>query len=625
MITKLLRLGAAALFLTGTNLLPGAIAPAENVLPPDTLAFFTVPDCAGFRATANQSPQMMFWNDPAMKPFHDKFMARWNEKFVGPLERDLGIRAADFLDLPQGQFTLAVTVNDAAGHDDDPPGFLLLLDAKDKGDLLKSTLAALTKKWNTAGRPLRTEKINGLAFTVVPLNSNDFSGILPKRAPVTEIGKKPALEKSRELYFTQFESLLVAGNSPKAVEAVAAHLTGGNAPTLAADATFGAEQPAQFRDAPLYYGWFNGSRFCAIVTQSQKDADNGATPSLAAGYSAAKIITATGLGGLKSASFAMRETHDGSALTLHLTAPEAQRQGLLKILAIAAKDASAPAFVPAGVAKYSRLRLDGKQTWAELQKMVAAISPGGLASLNAVIDMANTFAQQKNPEFDLRTALFGNLGDDFISYQKSASGDVPDALAKPSTLFLLAVANPDQTIEAIKTVAGMIAPGAPAEPREFLGHKIHTLALRATRNAATGATSAHSLYVSASGGYLAMSSDPAILEEYLRSADGKVKPLAETAGLADAAQHVGGTGGGLFGYQNTRETVRDTFKLLKNGAALDSTLRMFPAGLREIADFTLLPEFDPVAKYFYFSVFAGNANADGMTLKVFSPRPPALN
>jgi hypothetical protein len=143
----------------------------------------------------------MFWNDAAMKPFHDKLMAKFNEKFVAPLERDLGLKVADFLALPQGQFTLAVTVNGSTGHDDVPPGLILLLDAKDKGELLKTNLAALTKKWADAGRKLRTEKIHGLAFTVVPLNSNDFSGILPEKAPVTEIGKEPKPEKvTRNLF-----------------------------------------------------------------------------------------------------------------------------------------------------------------------------------------------------------------------------------------------------------------------------------------------------------------------------------------------------------------------------------------------------------------------------------------
>ena len=53
-----------------------------------------------------------------MKPFHDNFMAKWNAKFVAPLERDLGVKLADFADLPQGQFTFAVTQNGWNGSDD---------------------------------------------------------------------------------------------------------------------------------------------------------------------------------------------------------------------------------------------------------------------------------------------------------------------------------------------------------------------------------------------------------------------------------------------------------------------------------------------------------------------------
>jgi len=39
----------------------------------------------------------------------------------------------------------------------------------------------------------------------------------------------------------------------------------------------------------------------------------------------------------------------------------------------------------------------------------------------------------------------------------------------------------------------------------------------------------------------------------------------------------------------------------------------------------LQPEYEKVQKYFYVSVFSGSANADGLTLKVFTPRPPQLN
>jgi hypothetical protein len=627
MTTNFLRLASVAFLLATTSLLRAAIAPVENLLPADTLAFFTVPDCAAVRVAAKQSPGWLFWGDPAMKPFHDKFVSKWNDQFIAPLERDLAVKVTDFMDLPQGQLTLAVTINGSNGHDDIPPGLLLLLDAKDKSDALKTNLTALVKKWTAAGRALRTETIHGLAFTVVPLSSNDFAGILPKKSPVSEIGKEPKPEaKPGEIYFTQFESLLVVGNSAKVIEPVAAHLTGGSAPAIADNAIFAADKLAQFRDHPEYYGWFNGKGFFDLLAQLPADGSGADATSLMSSLSAAKIFGALGLNTLKSASFTLRENHDGSALTLHLTAPEADRAGLLKILALPAKDAGVPAFVPADAVKFSRTRLDGKQTWAELQKMIAAITPNGQASLNAVINIANSIGQGKTPGFDIRTDLFGNLNDDIISWQKPVAGNSLAELANPPTIFLVAVANPDATINAIKTIAGMSQPqDASATPRDFLGRKIHSIALKPVQTAVSGTPQPRALYLSASGGYLALSTDVAIVEEYLRSADGSAKPLRENTGLNDARQQLGGSGGGLFGYENQRETMRGTFKALKNTIAADTTLKMFPPAFRAWLDFSLLPEYDAVAKYFYISTFAGSANADGLTFKVFTPRPPTLN
>ena len=250
MTTKILRLAIVGAFLTTTAIVRAAIAPAENLLPADTIAFFTVPDCAALRVGAKTSPQLMFWNDPAMKPFHDKFMGKLTEKFLAPLEKDLGLKVDDFADLPQGQFTFAVTVNGSNGHDDIPPGLLLLLDTRDKSAQLKTNLAALTKKMTDNGRTLRTVKIRSLPFTVVTLASNDLNNLFGNRPQVTEIGKEAKPEKPVDIYFTQFESLLIAANSETLAEAVVAHLTGGSAPALADDAVdahlLAAKQAAGF-------------------------------------------------------------------------------------------------------------------------------------------------------------------------------------------------------------------------------------------------------------------------------------------------------------------------------------------------------------------------------------------
>jgi hypothetical protein len=71
--------------------------------------------------------------------------------------------------------------------------------------------------------------------------------------------------------------------------------------------------------------------------------------------------------------------------------------------------------------------------------------------------------------------------------------------------------------------------------------------------------------------------------------------------------------------------MRAAFKLIKISSAGDSALKALPPAFRDWADFSLLPDYDAVSKYFYLSVFGGSANADGLTLKVYAPRPPQLN
>jgi hypothetical protein len=321
----------------------------------------------------------------------------------------------------------------------------------------------------------------------------------------------------------------------------------------------------------------------------------------------------------------VRETPEGSGITLHLTVPEGTRNGLLKMLALAPKDAGIPAFVPADAIKFSRFRLDGKQTWAELQKMVSAISPQYLAYLNSAIDMANTMAQQKDPGFDLRNNLFGNLGDDIITYGKAPTGDALADFASPPAIYLVGVANPDQVISSIKNIASLAAPqDAATAPRDFLGHKIYTVKLPPKRVPGETEPQPDFLYLSASSSYLALSKNTSILEEYLRNPEAK-NALRETPGIADAASHVGGMGGGWFSYENQRETVRAAFKLFQSSAADNSAMNMFPSALRDWTDFSLLPDYDAVSKYFYLSVMGGNASADGLTWKIFAPRPPQLN
>src|SRR5207248_1578244 len=111
------------------------------------------------------------------------------------------------------------------------------------------------------------------------------------------------------------------------------------------------------------------------------------------------------------------------------------------------------------------------------------------------------------------------------------------------SIYLLGSPNAEKLAAAIRVGVSSFSP-SPLKDREFLGRKIFSLP--PSGPVATGG----GFHFAASGGYVALSGDVGILEEFLRSNETKAKPLGETAGLNLAAQKVGGMGTGLFGFNN---------------------------------------------------------------------------
>ncbi len=638
MIRKLCRRAAgmffaATLFLTFSSV-RAAIPPAENLLPSDTLFVFTVPDFAALRADARQSPQWQFWNDPTMELFHNKFVSKMNDAIIGPLETDLGVKWADFEDLPQGQLTFAVTQNGWNGGGDKSPGIILLLDAKGKSEQLKTNLAALQKKWTDDGKTIRTQTIRGVPFSVVMISSNDIppsvTNIFPARPQVQELGRTPPPERPHELLVGQFDSLLIVGNATDVVDPIVAHLTGSEMPALSDGPAFAADKLARFGDSPLYYGWLDAKAFFGILASIQPPAPNPEAPTVMPQVPWNKVIAALGLTAVNSVSIVYRDTQEGAQLNFFIAEPASARQGIFKMLALEHETAIPPAFVPADVTKFVRCRVDGQQAWQTLQDILDNVSPSVKVGVDAAIDMANVNAQQKEPGFDIRKNLFENLGDDFIRYQKPPDG-TGDANGAPS-LFLFSVQNGDRAVASITTLMSMLPTEQKAPPpRNFQGFKIYSIPL--SRGGMPGMagtpTPQNFLYCATSDGYVALTTDISMMEEFLRSAANRPKPLSGLPGLVDAAQHVGGGGNGMFGYENQREMLRPVFKTLQaetsGDPAATGVMPLLPKQFRDWMDFSLLPDYDSVSKYFYFSVYAGSATVDGISIKTFAPRPPGLD
>ena len=615
------------------------VPPVEKLLPDDTLLVLTTPDFTKMRDIYHTSPQTQFWNDPAMRPFKEKFLTKMHEDLIQPLEHDMGIDFSDYTNLPQGQITFAITQNGWPAEEGQQPGMLFLMDTKDKSGQLKKNLVDLRKKWVDAGKTVRTEKIRNTEFSVIPISDKDIPKTLRKFSNSNSSSDNDSDSDNKDtfsstnapsnLYVGQNESLLILGTSAKPIEKVLVHLTGGQMPSLGDLAVYDANRLAMFRYAP-FYGWANAKSFLDLLTQKQGK-DNPEDPF--AMLNPVKILTAAGFTSLKTFAFSVQVANDGSTVQMFASMPESSRQGIFTVFPGQSKDSSPPSFVPGDAVKFQRWRVDGQKAWTTLQKVLTDISPQAKAGINFMIDTANTAAKEKDPDFDMNKNFFGNLGDDVMSYQKAPHGT--DLNSAPS-IFLVGSPNPDQLVSAFKFLLVLANPQSmtPKE-REFLGRKIYTVELGGLPGSALAGqpSRTRSLSYVAGSSYVAISSEDSLLEEYLRSSDSTQKTLRETPGLTDAVSKVNGTSAGVFGYENQIETTRAVFETLKtNSSTSFGTTSPVPGigalpnaeGIRSWMDFSLLPPFDKVSKYFGFSVYTISGNSDGITFKMFAPVPGAL-
>lgn len=596
----------AALLVSLAAAVSAAVPPAEKLLPPDTFVVLTIPDWDKSFAAAKDFSLAQLWRDPAMRPFVEKFQEKFRG-MVGEEDKNFERDWQEFKPLIGGQITLGVLPGDGQGEVGSGPDLVFLLDVKDKEKQLRAFIERCEKRDADDGRTIQRETVRGVKF----------ARTLPK-APLKQDDDAPAKKKSQP-YVGQSGSLLLFSESTKALEKVLARQDGAGA-GLDEDPAFERARNTVGRDAQAF-GWVNVKALAGVLGKLPVGGPDG-NP---LGITPARVLDALGLGGLDGLVFAARQSGEGTHLEAFAQSPQARRKGLLGILTPEVKEAGPLPFVGGDAAKFTRIRLDGQKAWAALERMVTDLNPqvAGMMTL-----MLESVGKDKDPNFDVRKQVIGNLGADFITIQKAPRAAAIADLSTPPSLFLIGSPRPEALLQALRTVSPL-----PPTEREFLGRKIYSLQLMPGMGAVGGQKG--NLNLSTTGGYLAVSMDAAMLEEVLRNTEGQGKPLSDVPGLADAAQKVGGFNTGWFAYENQAETLRLMLETLKKDpAALDKmfaspvpTPGATPPNLKpmkDLFDFTLLPPFEAIAKYFGFTVQATSGTPEGISFKAFAPVPPGL-
>jgi hypothetical protein len=640
-VMRLLKLFAVACALSASCVF-AQVPPAEQLLPDDVVGLVTIPEWTKLTAGYGKSAWGQLWNDPAMKPFRDNFTSNFQADFLTPIERQLGVKLADFQELLRGQVTLALT----------PPkegskqfaSALLLVDTRDKSEALTAKLTELRKKWTDAGRDIKTEKIRDVDFSSITFSSADVKGLLQKAFPSAESAEETETTagdaEKIQLKIGQFKSLLLIGQDEKAIEKVLARQGGGLVTPIAEQAGYQKSHALLFRDS-LGHGWLNFKPIYKMILDAAKAEQPEPTPGMPS-LSMEKILPAIGLSSLESLAARISNSPEGSGFDFFASVPEAQREGLFRVFTFEKKDAAPPAFVPADVLKFQRTRLDLGKAWTTIEAMLGKIDPSiaGLVQL-----LLSSAGKEQDPNFDLKKNLFGNLGDDIIQYEKAPKSTKPEDLASAPSLTLIGSPNPTQLLDAMRLLTSLLPPplsSAPLKEREFLGKKIYSITLAppalgddpdAAEGAAAPELPAAALHFAASAGYVAFSSDNALLEDFLRSGETPPKPLRSISGLAESAQKVGGMENGLFTYENQAESLRITMEALKSDPEGFNRAIFFNLSggeeegqslFNRLFNVKLLPNFDRISKYFGVALVGGGSTPEGYMVKAFGPTPAGL-
>ncbi len=625
-----LMLGLASISAQGA-----AVPPAEKLLPASTLAVVSVPNVLQGRTNLNQNATWLLLQDPAMKPVVDKFVAKWQSEVAAKVEQQFGVKFADYWELAQGQLTLAWFAPQGEVKEGQPVPFVFLLDAGDKAELLKKRLEELRKKWTDSGKQIKPEKIRGVEFATLTFTSAELEKSLEKifpskgdksdddaKAKPAPGDAKPEAQTKFECLVGQSESLLVIGNSIPDLEKVLALQAGSGGP-LAEVPLYASYRDSLFREASLL-AWANLQDGWSLVKKGLASGENDRRRAPGTPPGLAQMIDGFGVTALRSAAYAARTSDDGFRYEFRVGVPEADRKGLLKMVSFDAKDASPPPFVPADVLNFSRSRIDFLKAIETLESTLTKVIPQSASLIKLLVDNAG---KDKDPNFDLRKNLFGNLGDDHIAFTKPPAEKTLEALNSPPSLHLLGARDAEQLASAIKTLTAFLPGQVTKKDREFLGRKIASVKFPDSDRAWSFTPSA---------GYVVVADQDGLLEDYLRNLEQKKSALRDVPGLAEDAQKVKGMGTGLFGYVNGLETARLEFETLKKdsgsianvigGSPIASRLGLEDdaKAFKEWFDFSLLPPFEEVSKYFHHVLYSGSFTPEGFELKFFAPVSPRL-
>ncbi|MFO0917903.1 MAG: DUF3352 domain-containing protein [Planctomycetaceae bacterium] len=512
----------------------------EQLLPPETLFFFSLPDVPGFHQCWQESKMGELMREPAMQPFVDKVkekLAEQSEK----LQQQVGVSLEKLLTIPQGEITFAVL--------ELPPRKLALVLMLDYGEN-ESTVATLLEKMDEALKEAdgksETEEVGEAKVVTYSFGDED------PQNPFTKLA-----------YF-DYDSYLVFASDPEALKSILERWKGDNSETLAAQDVFKyiVAKCSTEDQEPILKWYFNpiGTAQSVISLVQNQVPQAG----LVVGF-----LPLLGLSELKAfGGVTVAAVDDYEGVSKGFVYVNQPTTGILNMFQATAAELAPPKWVPEDVASYAAVNWDVNRAYSAIEALYDNFQ--GAGSFGKVID--ELADRDDGPGLHVRKDIVDQLTGQIHVIMGVAQ--IRDAEPEPKMTFALDVKDAKKTSSVLAKAAKM--DGAPITTRDFEGAVIYDLQAGET-----------SVSIAVVGKHLVISSDPTILENAIGPSAG-VPALADNAKFKKIAEKFPQKMAAMS-YQDSRGQMKVYYDLAKSGKL------NLPEELNELVE--KLPDFEVIAKY----------------------------
>jgi hypothetical protein len=589
--------------------LPGT----AKLVPPETIVMVNIDNFSQLRTQFEKTSLYKLYKDPAMKAFVDDVKAKWQEK-KQKSENELLRIIADANVWPKGRAAVALVLDERAKDANEPP-VLLITQWGENIDKVKEAVGKIVEKAVEKGARRETE---------------DYRGVTTTR--ITQ-------EPSKALSYCFIDDCLIGSMSPEVLKFVIAQVKGAGSSSLADDADYNAALRAVGPAAEGQIGFYVNIKQIVKTTLAEDTAGKAKT-----------LISNLGLDNVTSfgGSIDVGRGPGGTSFGKAFLKIDGDKKGVCKMLDVESAALRIPQFVSASSSSVSIINLNIKKAYAELGAILGNFSPPMAAMLNMPLLPPGP---QGEPPLQLKADIIDHLGSQIVVAQsiKKPSSDAgaagaaqEQASAAPQTLVAVAIDNRNALEKSLSTLHDkMIAPGNPDARRQLLGHTIYTVDLsgflpfwgpnprtpmQAPPRPDAGVPKAPPAAFTVTDTHLILGGE-ATVERAIRALGGSQAESIDSAKWFAKAKSNIPSAAGLAGLQDNAasgeyfwSTMRELQKKEKGsgnqiGVGVSSA-SLFPQmmlsqGGSDMFDFSLLPEFDAVRKYFGLSASYGISRPDG--------------